>query len=63
MNTNKRRSKTGTYRIAAGLSLALGIGMTTAIFTVLNAVALRPLPYVDADRLLWMTEILRKNSR
>src|ERR1700683_5218333 len=50
------------FTIAAALSLALGIGVTTAIFTVLNAVALRPLPYADADRLLWMTEILQKNS-
>jgi putative ABC transport system permease protein len=50
------------FTIAAGLSLALGIGVTTGIFTVLNAVALRPLPYADADRLLWMTQILKKNS-
>jgi hypothetical protein len=50
------------FTIAASLSLALGIGMTTAIFTVLNAVALRPLPYTDAGRLLWMTTILKKNS-
>jgi putative ABC transport system permease protein len=50
------------FTIAAGLSLTLGIGVTTAIFTVLNAVVLRPLPYADADRLLWMTQILRKNS-
>jgi predicted permease len=50
------------FTIAAGLSLALGIGVTTAIFTVLNAVALRPLPYADADRLFWMTQILKKSS-
>src|SRR5438876_1245834 len=50
------------FTIAAGLSLALGIGITTAIFTVLNAVALRPLPYADADRLAWMTQVLKKNS-
>ena len=50
------------FAIAAVLSLALGIGVTTAIFTVLNAVALRPLPYADADQLIWMSQILKKNS-
>ena len=55
-------AKNPGFTIAAGLSLALGIGVTTAIFTVLNAVALRPLPYRDAERLLWMTQILKKNS-
>ncbi len=50
------------FAIAAILSLALGIGLTTAIFMVLNAVALRPLPYADADRLIWMTQILKNNS-
>src|SRR4051812_41799679 len=50
------------FTLAAGLSLALGIGVTTAIFTVLNAVALRPLPYANAERLIWMTQIVKKNS-
>src|SRR4029077_15523688 len=50
------------FTIAAGLSLALGIGVTTAIFTVLNAVALLPLPSADSHRLFWMTQILRGNS-
>ncbi len=50
------------FATAAALSLALGIGVTTAMFTLLNAVAFRPLPYSDPDRLLWMTQVLKGNS-
>lgn len=40
------------FTLAAGLVLALGIGANTAIFTVVNAILLRPLPFPDAGRLM-----------
>ena len=44
------------FTLLSVLMLAVGIGVNTAMFSVINAVLLRSLPYPEADRIVWMNE-------
>ena len=53
-------AKTPVFALTAILTLALGIGANTAIFSVVHAVALRPLPFPESDRLVRLWEMNQK---
>jgi hypothetical protein len=48
--------KSRGFPIVAICTLALGIGASTAILSVINAVLLRPLPYPEAERIMVLNE-------
>jgi len=48
----RQRRRSPGLAIMAILTLALGIGLTTAVFAVVDGVLLRPLPFPEPDRLI-----------
>ena len=52
-----------TFTLVAVLTIALGLGATIAIFSVVRAVLLRPLPYDGADRIVFVGESTNPDSR
>ncbi len=50
------------FTLAAVLTVALGVGASTAIFSIINTILLKPLPYRNAERLVQIAENVTRNS-
>src|SRR6266487_3956957 len=52
--------KSPSFSITVMLTLALGIGANSAVFSAIDAILLRPLPFPDGDRLMLLRQVDRK---
>jgi putative ABC transport system permease protein len=59
----RQMRKAPGFTLVAVLTLTFGIGATSAIFSVVNAVMLKPLPYPDQERLVFVYEMLPQYGR
>ncbi|HEX7281845.1 MAG TPA: ABC transporter permease, partial [Vicinamibacterales bacterium] len=51
------------FTLTVIITLAITIGATTAMFSIVHGVLMRPLPYPEAGRMVWLREIWREASR
>src|SRR5579864_1313218 len=52
--TLRRLRQDAGFAVAAVLIIGLGVGANTAIFSIVNTLLFRPLPFRDAQRLVWI---------
>jgi putative ABC transport system permease protein len=60
---SKLLRKSPSFTLTAVLTLALGIGATSAIFSVLHTIVLRPLPFPSPEQLFWVQEVNQRDGR
>ncbi len=59
----RQLGRTPGFTLVALLTLALGIGASSAMFSVVNGVLLKPFPVPESDRLVWVNEIVPQYGR